>query len=136
MTSKFSGRCLCGSVNFECSAEPVFQACCHCDDCRRSSGGIYGSYAFVPTEALKVAGIVHSYKHQGGSGSTMTKDFCPTCGSPMFGSNSSKPDRRGIRVGVIDDANWFKPQAYVFASKKLTNTPLDPEVKSFDMMPG
>ncbi len=120
MTSKFSGRCLCGSVKFECSAEPVF----------------YGSYAFVPTEALKVAGIVHSYKHQGGSGSTMTKDFCPTCGSPMFGSNSSKPDRRGIRVGVIDDANWFKPQAYVFTSKKLTNTPLDPEVKSFDMMPG
>ena len=135
MTSEFSGRCLCGSVRFECSAAPVFQACCHCDDCRRSGGGIYGSYAFVPTEALKATGEIHSYEHQGGSGSTMTKDFCPTCGSPMFGSNSSKPERRSVRVGVIDDASWFKPQAYVYAGKKLPHTPVDPEAETFDKMP-
>ena len=52
MTLNISGRCLCGSVSFECSAEPIFQGCCHCDDCRRSGGSLYASFVFVPTETL------------------------------------------------------------------------------------
>jgi hypothetical protein len=52
----------------------------------------------------------------------------------MFGSNSKTPKRRGVFVGVIDDASWFKPQAYVYASKKLPHTPVDPEVETFDKM--
>jgi hypothetical protein len=54
----------------------------------------------------------------------------------MFASGSGKPERRGIRVGVIDDASWFKPMANVYSSRKLPSTPLDPEVKAFDKMPG
>jgi len=42
--------------------------------------------------------------------------------------------RRGVFVGVIDDASWFKPQAYVYTSKKLPHTPVDPEVETFDEM--
>ena len=118
MTLNISGRCFCGSVSFECSAEPVFQGCCHCDDCRRSGGSLYASFVFVPTETLLVTGETHSYQHQSDRGSTMTKEFCPTCGSQMFSSGSYSPDRRGIRVGVIDDASWFRPDAYVYASKK------------------
>ena len=52
----------------------------------------------------------------------------------MFGSNSKTPKRRGVFVGVIDDASWFKPQAYVYTSKKLPHTPVDPEVETFDEM--
>ena len=46
MTLNITGHCLCGSVSFECSAEPIFQGSCHCDDCRRSSGSLYGSFFF------------------------------------------------------------------------------------------
>jgi hypothetical protein len=52
----------------------------------------------------------------------------------MFGSNNKTPKRRGVFVGVIDDASWFKPQAYVYTSKKLPHTPVDPEVETFDEM--
>ena len=130
----FSGRCLCGSVVFECRAEPEFQVCCHCEDCRRAGGSVYGSFVFVSDEALQVTGKMHSYRHQSDRGNTMTKDFCPTCGSHMFGSNSKTPNRRGVFVGVIDNASWFKPQAYVYASKKLPHTPVDPEVETFNEM--
>ena len=133
-TSTFRGHCLCGSLRFECSAEPEFQVCCHCDDCRRVSGGVYGSFVFVSAEALHVTGEMRSYEHQSDRGNTMTKDFCPTCGSHMFGSNSKTPNRRGVFVGVIDNASWFKPQAYVYASKKLPHTPVDPEVETFNEM--
>ena len=133
-TSKFSGHCLCGLVRFECNAKPEFQVCCHCDDCRRASGRVYGSFVYVSTEALQVTGEMRSYEHQNDQSSTMTKYFCPSCGSHMIGSNSRKPERRLVWVGVIDDASWFKPQAYLYARKKLPHTPVDPGVTTFDKM--
>jgi hypothetical protein len=132
--TKFSGRCLCGLVRFECGAEPEFQACCHCDDCRHAGGGVYGSFVFVSGEALQITGETRSYEHESDRGNTMTKHFCPTCGSHMFGSNSKTPERCAVWVGVIDDATWFKPQAYVYARKKLPHTPVNPEVEAFDKM--
>ena len=86
-------------------------------------------------KTLQVTGEMRSYEHQSDQGSTMTKYFCPSCGSHMIGSNSRKPERRSVWVGVIDDASWFKPQAYLYASKKLPHTPVDPEVEAFDKMP-
>ena len=132
--TKFSGRCLCGLVRFECGAEPEFQACCHCEDCRRAGGGVYGSFVFVSGEALQITGETRSFEHESDRGNTMTKHFCPTCGSHMFGSNSKTPERCAVWVGVIDDARWFKPQAYVYASKKLPHTPVNPEVETFEKM--
>jgi hypothetical protein len=132
--SKFSGHCLCGLVVFECTAEPEFPHCCHCDDCRRAGGGLYGSFVYVPTESIHLTGEMHSYKHQNDQGNTMTKYFCPSCGSHMIGTNSRKPERRSVWVGVIDNASWFKPQAYLYANKQLPHTPVNTEVETFDKM--
>ena len=63
-TSNFSGHCLCGSVSFEFSAEPEFPHCCHCDDCRRAGGSVYGAFVYVSAEALQVTGEMRSYEHQ------------------------------------------------------------------------
>ena len=132
MTLNISGRCLCGSVRFNCCAEPIFQGSCHCDDCRRSSGSLYGSFVFVLAETVTITGQTHSYQHKSDRGSTMTKEFCPTCGSQMFSLNTHFPERRGIRVGIIDDASWFKPNAYLYDCKKLPHTPVHPEITTYD----
>ena len=75
--TKFSGRCLCGLVRFECGAEPEFQACCHCDDCRHAGGGVYGSFVFVSGEALQITGEMRSYEHESDRGNTIDKAFLP-----------------------------------------------------------
>ena len=54
MSREFSGRCLCGAVEYACANEPMFQANCHCDDCRRSGGGVYASLVFVSESGLTV----------------------------------------------------------------------------------
>ncbi len=132
----FTGRCMCGAVTFESSSEAIFQANCHCDDCRRTGGGAFASFAFVPPEALSVKGETTSYHHVSDRGSEMTKTFCPNCGAPLFTANNSRPERWGVRVGAIDDASWFQPQVNVYASRKLPSTPMDEEVQAFDEMPG
>ena len=133
-TSKFSGHCLCGSVSFEFSAEPEFPHCCHCDDCCRASGSVYGSFVYVSAESLKVTGEMHSYRPQNDQSSTMTKYFCPSCGSHIIGTNSKTPERRAVWVGVINAASWFKPEVYFYASKKLPHAAVDPGVETFDKM--
>lgn len=127
---------MCGSVTFESSSDAIAQANCHCDDCRRSSGSPFSSFAFVPADALTVTGKTASYQHQSAAGTTMTKDFCPSCGSPLFTANSANEGRRGVRVGAIDDASWFQPQVNVYTSSKLASTAIDGNLKAFDKMPG
>ena len=135
MSAVFKGQCHCGAVSFESSSEPTFQANCHCDDCRRLGGGVYSSYAFVPADALSIAGETQSYEHKSDRGNTLTKMFCGRCGTQLFTGNSAFPERRGVRVGAIDDARWFQPQANVYCSRKVPSTPLDGSVKAFDKMP-
>lgn len=136
MATVFTGRCLCGAVRFESASEPTAQANCHCDDCRRSAGGVYASFAFVPADALRVTqGETARYQHLSDRGNRMTKEFCPACGSQLFTANSARPERRGIRIGAIDDARWFRPQANVYASRRLPSTPIDEAVRAFDEMP-
>ncbi len=133
----FTGRCLCGEIEIKSTSDPTFQANCHCDDCRRAGGSAYASLVFVPEEALTVTkGDPASYQHQSDRGSTMTKYFCPNCGSQLFGFGSANPSRRGVRVGVIEDASWFKPEVNVYASRKLPSTLLNEDAKAFDEMPG
>ena len=116
MAHEFSGRCLCGAVEYACASEPMFQANCHCDDCRRSGGGVYASFVFVSENMLTVnSGELHSFSHETDRGNTATKYFCPKCGSQLFTRNSANSGRRGIRVGTITDASWFQPSANVYA---------------------
>ena len=137
MVHEFSGRCLCGAVEYACESEPMFQANCHCNDCRRSGGGVYASFVFISETALKVnSGELHSFSHETDRGNTATKYFCPKCGSQLFARNSANSGRRGIRVGTITDASWFKPRANVYAGRRLPSTPIDDEIKAFDEMPG
>ena len=133
----FTARCLCGTVQLSVEAEPLMMANCHCDDCRRATGASFASVVHVLADKLIVtAGEPACFEHESDKGSTMKKFFCPTCGSQLFGANDAWPDRRTVRVGVIDDASWFKPRANVYASRKLPATVLDPDVKAFDKMPG
>tara|TARA_B100000780_G_scaffold272663_1_gene235188 strand:+ start:633 stop:1073 length:441 start_codon:yes stop_codon:yes gene_type:complete len=130
-----SGSCLCGQISYKAHAAPLFQTHCHCQDCRKNGGSAFAALVFVPIKSLDWQGETKHYTHIADSGTTMTKHFCPNCGSQMFGTNSSKPDRIHIKVGTMDDASWFQPQCNVFASRRLPSTPVSPDVKDFATMP-
>ena len=124
MSEGFKGGCLCGAVSFECSAEPMFQANCHCDDCRKSGGGVYASFAFVDESTISFFGEMGSYEHLSDSGNTMTRHFCQVnVVRRYFIKTVVRPTRLGVRVGLIDAADWFKPQANVYASRRIPSTP-------------
>lgn len=130
-----TGSCLCGQITYQATTTPLFQAHCHCQACRKNGGSAYAALAFVPIESLSWQGETSTFSHNSDAGTTMTKHFCGSCGSQLFGTNSTKPDRIHIKVGTMEDASWFQPQCNVWASSRLPSTPVNPAIKDFEKMP-
>ena len=114
----FSGKCLCGRVTYKVDTEPMAIFNCHCDDCRRATGSVFGTNLFVSEDKIEIRGKVSSYSHISDSGSRMTKLFCPNCGSLMFGKNSAKVNVISIRAGTVDEKDLIKPMINVFMDSR------------------
>ncbi|NKB57286.1 MAG: hypothetical protein GKS00_13245 [Alphaproteobacteria bacterium] len=131
-----SGKCLCGNVSFSADTDIKLMANCHCSDCRAATGAAYGTLLFVEADALQVTGSPKVFKHTADSGADMEKHFCPDCGSQLFGKNSNRANMVSVRAGVVEQTDLIKPAVNVYMSSKIPSTPVDPELKGFDKMPG
>jgi hypothetical protein len=89
MPTKFTGGCLCGRVRDECSGDPFFMGNRHCRDCQKAGGGAYEPDIGLPASALKITGMVKYYDKKADSGNTLSRGFCPECGSSLFGKTSA-----------------------------------------------
>ena len=130
-----AGQCLCGDVKFTISSEPLRMAQCHCDDCRKSTGTGHVSNAFFMEDEVDIEGETSSYDSVTDSGSTITRFFCPTCGSRLFGINSTSQNIIGVSVGALDDSSWFKPEVIVYNKRKPDWDFMDESVPVVDGMP-
>ena len=106
---KFSGKCLCGMVSYKSHVEPVLILNCHCEDCRRSTGAVYGTNVMIAEDQLEIHGELSTFKHKAKSGNVMTKRFCPNCGTLMFGNSSGRTNVVSVRAGTIDQTDIINP---------------------------
>lgn len=134
MATKFTGGCLCGSVRYECSAEPIAMGNCHCRDCQRATGSAYASGLLVPQSALTITGDVKYYEVTGDSGSMVGRGFCPNCGSRLF-SKPPNPELMGILAGSLDDPSYFKPTMDIYTDSAQPWVCMNPDLPKFGKMP-
>jgi len=130
-----SGKCLCGAVSYTCEVDPVFSGNCHCNDCKKSSGSGYAPTLFFPEDSVSVSGEVKYYDRQGGSGKTVSRGFCPQCGSQLFGKPGVMPGVLGIRAGSLDDVSAYTPQSDIFTSRAAAWECMDQDLPRFPDMP-
>ncbi|NOQ76964.1 MAG: Gfa-like protein [Methylococcaceae bacterium] len=130
-----AGQCLCGEVKFTISSAPLRMAQCHCDDCKKITGTGHASIAFFNKDQVDISGETKSYASVTDSGSTITRCFCPTCGSRLFGANSKSESIIGVSVGTLEDSSWFKPDLIVYNKRKPGWDFMDTSVPVFEEMP-
>jgi len=135
MPDKISGGCACGAIRYECTAEPVFAAHCQCRACQHFSGTGHFSVMAVPKAAVTLTGTPKFYEAKGDSGNTLSRGFCPTCGSPVFGLTTGMPDMAVLPAGSLDDPSVFKPSVVVFTEHGPAWDYLDPALPKFPQMP-
>ena len=137
MTEKYfaTGSCLCGKISYTIAAPPRVMSQCHCADCRKGTGTGHASNAFFKQTDVHIKGEPSSYESVADSGLTVTRYFCPDCGSPLFGKLDSLKNVLAVAVGSLDDNSWFKPGAIVYNKYKPHWDVMDPDKTVFEEMP-
>jgi len=77
MAKKYTARCACGACKFEFDTDPAFIANCHCNDCKRASGGEAATFFAVPETDFTRSGEVGSERYVADSGKSLFRNFCP-----------------------------------------------------------
>ena len=133
---KITGSCLCGSVSISAEPDVKMVINCHCTDCQNATGSVLGTMVFVAEDSVEVTGDLNAFEHQADSGNTLTKMFCPKCGSQVMGKNTGRKGVVGLRAGVLDQKDLIKPGANIFCESAVPTTAMDSNLKSFPKMPG
>jgi hypothetical protein len=134
MKIPFTGGCLCGTIRYECSAEPIFMGNCHCRDCQRATGSAFAAALLVPRAAVAIAGEVKYHEVIGDSGATVGRGFCPNCGSRLF-SQPPNPALMGILAGSLDDPSGFQPGMDIYTASAQPWDYMNPDLPKCATLP-
>ena len=88
MSETRKGSCQCGAVSYSVSTNPMWVGHCQCVNCQKFSGGGHATNMVVARDTVDISGDLKPYKYDADSGNHMTRHFCPTCGSAIFGESS------------------------------------------------
>ena len=131
-----TGGCRCGAVKYEFDADALFSAHCQCTDCQKSGGGGHSSVFAVPKQAVNITGEIKEYEVTAESGNTVSRGFCPNCGSPLTTKSSGLPDALILKAASLDNPAYFQPQMVIYTKSGQS---WDDEVKNgmqtFEAMP-
>jgi len=131
----FTGGCLCQAVTYKSNADPLMILNCHCKNCRRLTGSVFGTNLFVPEDQLQFDGELKTFNHKADSGNAMQRRFCIKCGTQLFGSSSGRPNIVSVRAGTVDNLSIIKPNMNVFTDSMVPSTQIDPNLPSAAKMP-
>ena len=132
MTTLFDGGCMCGAIRYRCDAAPQTTYYCHCEDCRRGSGSAFHVGIGVPKDAVKLLqGTPKSFRKVADSGNGITREFCSTCGTPLFTFPDVLPDIVMIKAGSVDEPDKFEPNIEIWTDSKVAWAQIRPEIQSY-----
>ena len=113
-----TGKCLCGAVRYSFTGEPLMQAVCHCKNCQRQAGSGWSMLIALPLSAVAISGEVRTYVDHSETNNEVHRQFCPTCGSPVFTRVPAQPQMLFIKAGSLDDTSSFAPQIQFWTASK------------------
>ena len=132
METMLRGGCLCGAVRYECPGNPEDASYCHCDDCKKATGGPYTVGVLVKAADLRmISGRVKGYTTIADSGRKITREFCPDCGSPLFTRAEKYPDLVFLKAGCLDEPERIKPSCQIWTKRAVPWAYIDETLPSY-----
>ena len=113
-----TAQCCCGALRVEVSADPDAVVACHCGECQRRTGSVFGVGAYFKREHVHAEGPSKIYVRAGQEGRKLRQHFCPTCGTTVFWDADLRPDHIGVAVGAFHDSNFPRPTRSIWEDSK------------------
>ena len=113
-----TGGCLCGAVRYEASGGPLFSGFCYCEDCRRASGAGAVPFMGYPKDSFRVRGATKQARKRLRRGGEAVRNFCPECGSLVFGGEYGLSERHTVYAGTLDDPSAFHPTHAIMTAER------------------
>ena len=124
--------CSCGQLSVVVRRDPVRVSVCHCLECQRRTGSVFGVQARFSRNEAAVHGISEIYTRTGDSGERISFRFCPKCGSTVYYTLENHPDVIAIPVGAFADSDFPEPDVSVYESRRHTWVRIPPSAEKFD----
>ena len=112
--SETTGGCLCGGVRYRITGKLRPVVCCHCNQCRRTSGHFVAATA-VEKDALEF--VADESLEWFESSALASRGFCKRCGSSLFWL----PGTRAyvcIMAGTLDESGGLETVEHIFVGDK------------------
>lgn len=110
--------CCCGALRVTTRGEPVRISICHCLECQRRTGSVFGAQARFREEDVEIAGASTTFVRTGDEGTSAEMHFCPTCGSTVYYRPLSLPGFIGVPVGGFGDPSFPAPYVSVYEARR------------------
>ncbi len=117
----FKAICACGQASISVTALPTDHGICHCTNCKRRTGSAFGISTYFDRSAVaEIFGETHVYEffnttHQ----HHQQRHFCPRCGTTLYWTVSTLPEKIGIAGGCFADHDIGAPTYSTNDRKRL-----------------
>ena len=115
---KRQGGCLCGQIRYEITGDPLGVVVCHCLNCQKQSGSAFSINMIGISDQISIQGDLSTYADENDKGEPLKRNFCNTCGSPIYSEILSQGNLIALKIGTLNDTSGLEPQSQFWCIRK------------------
>ena len=129
------GGCICRSVRYTATAEPLAVRACWCRVCQYFAAGNASINLAFARDAVTLTGELRDFPLVADSGNHMHRRFCPGCGVHVTSEAVERPNLIVLRAGTLDEPQRFRPLANIWVCEAPVWAHIDPSLPQFPGQP-
>lgn len=111
--------CSCGQLRLTIVGEPVRISMCHCLECQKRTGSVFGAQARFANADVTIEGRSTTWSRTGDSGGApATFHSCPVCSSTLYWETPEMPGFVSVAVGAFADPSFPPPRVAVYEDRQ------------------
>ena len=116
MSEIHEGGCLCRTIRYRVTGNPLRVGACHCTFCQRRTGSAFGISVFFDEQNVASMGDgLTTYEQRSDESNLWLRlHFCNRCATTVMWTLEKFPGVCIITGGTFDDPNWFMIDRHVW----------------------
>lgn len=124
-----AGGCLCSAIRYETTAKPLRCTMCHCEFCRKHSGGPCLGFVHFPADDFRWIGAEPTRYR---SSKTIERGFCANCGSTVSVYEEALTDIVQVSLGSLDEPDRVKLDDHIWTQSRIAWFDVDDELPRYE----